>query len=52
MSIVDQTGAQEYTRGEARRWRDEAIAALDSAGVIQPEARAKLEQIMRTVISA
>ena len=52
MAIVDQTGAQEYTRGEARRWRDEAIAALDSAGVIQPEARAKLEQIMRTVISA
>jgi geranylgeranyl diphosphate synthase type I len=52
MAIVDRTGAQEYTRGEARRWRDEAIAALDSAGVIQPEARSKLEQIMRTVISA
>ena len=52
MAILERTGAQEYTRSEARRWRDEAIAQLDAAGVVQPEARAKLEQIMRSVISA
>ena len=52
MAIVDRTGAQEYTRSEARRWRDTAIAELDAAGVVQPEAREKLEQVMRSVISA
>ena len=52
MAILARTGAQDYTRAEARRWRDEAIAQLDAAGVVQPEARAKLEQIMRSVISA
>jgi len=52
MRIVDRTGAQDYARTEARRWRDEAIAELDAAGVVQPDAREKLEQIMRSVISA
>jgi geranylgeranyl diphosphate synthase type I len=52
MAILERTGAQDYTRAEARRWRDEAIAQLDAAGVVQPEARARLEEIMRSVISA
>jgi geranylgeranyl diphosphate synthase type I len=52
MAILERTGAQDYTRGEARRWRDEAIAELDAAGVVLPEAREKLAQIMRSVISA
>ncbi|MFH1474343.1 MAG: polyprenyl synthetase family protein [Chloroflexota bacterium] len=52
MAVLEATGAQEYTRSEARRWRDEALAQLDAAGVVQPAARAKLEQIMRSVISA
>ena len=52
MAILERTGAQEYTRTEARRWRDEAIAQLDAAGVVQPEARERLELIMRSVISA
>jgi geranylgeranyl diphosphate synthase, type I len=52
MRIVDASGAQDYTRTEARRWRDQAITELDAAGVVQPDAREKLEQIMRSVISA
>ncbi len=52
MAILERCGAQEYTRAEARRWRDEAIAQLDAAGVVRPEARERLEQIMRSVISA
>ncbi|MCU0478968.1 MAG: polyprenyl synthetase family protein [Chloroflexi bacterium] len=52
MAILERTGAQDYTRAQARRWRDEAIAQLDAAGVVEPAAREKLEQIMRSVISA
>ena len=52
LAILERTGAQDYTRGEAQRWRDEAIAELDAAGVVQPEAREKLAQIMQRVISA
>ncbi len=51
-AILERSGAQEYTRTEARRWRDEAIAQLDAAGVVQPAVREHLEQIMRSVISA
>ena len=32
MAILKRTGAQDYVRGEAHRWRDEAIAALDVRG--------------------
>ncbi len=52
MAILERTGAQEYTRSEARRWRDEAIRELDAAGVVEPAAREKLAEIMRGVISA
>jgi geranylgeranyl diphosphate synthase type I len=52
MAILDRTGSQDYTRAQARHWRDEAIAQLDAAGVVQPAAREKLAQIMRSVISA
>jgi geranylgeranyl diphosphate synthase type I len=50
--ILERSGAREYTRDEARRYRDEALAELDAAGVVKPEARARLEQIMVSVISA
>ena len=52
MAILERAGAQDYTRAQARHWRDEAIAQLDAAGVVRPQAREKLEQIMRSVISA
>ena len=31
---------------QARRYRDEALAELDAAGVVQPAARERLEQII------
>ena len=52
VEILERTGAREYTRDEARRYRDEALAELDAAGVVRPEARARLEQIMLSVITA
>jgi geranylgeranyl diphosphate synthase type I len=52
IEILERTGAREYTRDQAHRYRDEALAELDAAGVVKPEARARLEQIIVSVISA
>ncbi len=52
VAILERTGAREYTRDQARRYRDEALAELDAAGVVQPAARERLEEIMVSVISA
>ncbi len=50
--ILERVGARDYTRDTARRYRDQALAELDAAGVVQPAARARLEQIIVGVISA
>jgi geranylgeranyl diphosphate synthase, type I len=52
VQILERVGARDYTRDQARRYRDEALAELDAAGVVQPAARARLEQIIVGVISA
>ena len=52
IAILERTGARDFTRTEARRHRDEALAELDAAGVVDPEARARLEEIIVSVIAA
>ena len=52
IAILERTGARDFTRTEARRRRDEALAELDAAGVVDPEARARLEEIIVSVIAA
>jgi len=52
IDILERTGARDYTRDQARRYRDEALAELDTTGVVKPEARARLEEIIVGVISA
>ncbi len=52
VAILERTGAREYTRDQARRYRDEAIAELDAAGVVAPAARERLQQIIVSVINA
>jgi len=52
VQILERVGARDYTRDQARRYRDEALAELDAAGVVQPAARARLQQIIVGVISA
>ncbi|MEJ7695617.1 MAG: polyprenyl synthetase family protein [Candidatus Limnocylindrales bacterium] len=52
VGLLEGVGAREYTRDEARRYRNEALAELDAAGVVQPAARARLEEIIVGVISA
>ena len=50
--ILERVGARDYTRDAARRYRDQALAELDAAGVVQPAARTRLEEIIVGVISA
>jgi geranylgeranyl pyrophosphate synthase len=52
VAILERTGAREYTRDQAHRYRDEALAELNAAGVVGPDARARLEQLMVSAISA
>jgi geranylgeranyl diphosphate synthase type I len=52
VAILERIGARDYTRDQARRYRDEALAELDAAGVVLPEARAALESIIVRVINA
>ena len=52
VQILERVGARDYTRDQARRYRDEAIAELDAAGVVQPAARERLREIIVGVISA
>lgn len=52
IAILERSGAGDYTRTEARRYRDQALSELNAAGVVLPAARARLEEIIVSVISA
>jgi geranylgeranyl diphosphate synthase, type I len=51
-SILEAAGADDFTREQAHAHRDRALAELDAAGVVRPDARAALEEIIRRVIAA
>ena len=50
--ILERTGSREYTREQARQYRDEALAALDRAGVVAGRAREQLRLIVVSAINA
>ncbi len=52
IAILERSGARDYTRDQAHRHRDEALAELDAAGTVDAAARAGLERIIVSVISA
>jgi geranylgeranyl diphosphate synthase type I len=52
VAILERSGAGDFTRSEARRWRDECLAELDGLTVVDPAAREKLTGIIHSVISA
>jgi geranylgeranyl diphosphate synthase type I len=52
VSILERVGAADYTREQARRYRDQALAEIDAAGVANPVVRERLEEIIRSVIAA
>jgi geranylgeranyl diphosphate synthase type I len=51
-AILERGGAREYTRGEARRRRDEAVARLEAAGIVDGESLERLRLIVVSAISA
>ena len=52
IAIVERSGAREYTRDQARLHRDRALAELHAAGTLERGPRERLEEIVRSVISA
>jgi geranylgeranyl diphosphate synthase type I len=50
--ILERAGARDYTRAEARRHRDAALAELAGLSVIDPAARDELTDIIENVIRA
>jgi geranylgeranyl diphosphate synthase type I len=52
VAILEAAGARDYTRDAARRHRDAALAELEAAGVVDGEARRRLEEIIVSVIAA
>jgi geranylgeranyl diphosphate synthase type I len=52
VAILERAGAREFTRAEARRHRDQALAEIDALDVIDPEVRDQLAGIINGVITA
>jgi geranylgeranyl diphosphate synthase type I len=52
MAILDRSGAQAFTRGEAQRYRDECLAELDGLEAVDAAARDRLRGIILSVIAA
>ena len=52
VAILERSGGGDFTRDEARRYRDEALAELDGLTVVDPAAREQLTGIIVSVISA
>ncbi len=52
LGICERVGAQEYTRRQARDYRDEALAEIASVGTVDSEAMDRLAQVVNSAISA
>jgi geranylgeranyl diphosphate synthase type I len=51
-AILERGGAREYTRSEARQRRDEAVARLEAADIVDGESLERLRLIVVSAISA
>ena len=51
-AILEQTGARDYSREQAQRYRDEALSVIAGVDGIDREAVKRLSQIVRAAISA
>jgi geranylgeranyl diphosphate synthase type I len=52
LAILERVGAQDYTRERAQAYRDEALAKLDSVGIVDGASMERLAEVVRTAISA
>jgi geranylgeranyl diphosphate synthase type I len=51
-SIIERSGARDYTRARARAEREEALRLLEATGVVQGESLARLRSLVTSAISA
>ncbi len=51
-TLIERAGGLGFTRGEARRYRDDALSELDGLTVVDPAARERLRAIILSVITA
>jgi geranylgeranyl diphosphate synthase type I len=52
LDILARVGAEAYTRGEARRYRDTALAEIATVGVVDEAAIERLDDVVRAAIRA
>ena len=52
VALIERLGGRDYTRDQARRNRDEALAELEAAGVVGGEALESIRGIVLGVIKA
>ncbi len=52
LGILERVGAQDYTRGRARSYRDEALAEVASVGLVDKESIERLGDVVRAAINA
>jgi geranylgeranyl diphosphate synthase type I len=52
VELIERLGGRAYTRAQAKEHRDRALAEIEAAGVVDPEALAALRQIVLDVIKA
>jgi geranylgeranyl diphosphate synthase type I len=52
VTLIEKLGGRDYTRDQARKYRDTALAELDAAGVVDAEALESLRGIIVGVIRA
>ena len=52
VALIERLGGRDYTRDQARRHRDRALAELEAAGVVDAEALESLRGIIVGVIKA
>jgi len=52
LAVLERTGAEAYTREQAKHWRENALTEIRGVTAMNPVAIARLEEIMERVISA
>jgi geranylgeranyl diphosphate synthase type I len=52
VALIERLGGRDYTRDQARHFRDEALTELEAAGVVDAEALGWLRKIIVDVIKA
>jgi geranylgeranyl pyrophosphate synthase len=52
VALIEKLGGRDFTRDQARSYRDKALAELDAAGVVDAEALESLRAIIVGVIKA